>query len=936
MAGGEASTTATGPAPGDGGFVGRSAQLEQLRKCADEARQGVPWVAAVEGEAGIGKTTLLRHFLDQLEDFHVVWASCDPTEQDLMFGAVDQLIRKLSRQASMEPSVRNADAAALSPLQAGAELLRMLTDAQAAHPLVVAIDDAHWSDVASATALSYVARRLWTQRILILLTARNDYEALREEQREPWWQRLTASTEHGLQIPVKGLGEAETRQMVQTSGLGPLPPAAVRRLVTSTGGHPLHLRSLITEIPDHDLADIHRPLTTPKTLAATTRQAVDRLTLESRTFVEALAVLGTAVTLPLAAQVADVTSPVDALEPALHAGLVLWWPQESPPRVRIKHALQQDAIYHMIPPSRLRTLHATAASLIDTDAAWTHRVAAAEHTDTALVAELHTEADRLASTGRLSRSATLLLWASDLSANRQTHEEHLLHATIRLLLAHDYDRCLTLTDAVRSCAGSALRTCVLGGLAYARADFAEAQAHLSELTEVPDLQAPPDLTALACLWLGAVHTRRHHGEDALPLLLRAAGLDLPQPRAVNYARHLLALASDALAGTQPHAPPPQPADAAPETSARTTQAVSLLLNPRGIVRQMAHELHAGMENFRTLVRRQRIGELQDIHNSEYFILAAFQYLSGAWDDALLTAQHGLALAASSGALFDFAAGHATAAMAASNQGRWDVALDQLEASEQAAERTRLPHDQIFPLLARIIYGQALGDPHIMHQALSRLPAPDSNWLSWWLPLQVETYTGTGHLNEATDALSHLDTLAEDVPALKVTACWLAGDLAMARDDSRTAAAAYRSGLAQPPDTDEIPLHRARLEHAYARLLLPTDPRTAVHHFDRSQQAYQAIGATPFADRAASESSNTPDKPPPPPVTDPVTDTLAALTPRERATALLVAEGMTNQEVAKRLYISSKTVEYHLRNIFNKLGLTSRRQLRNITKPTNKT
>ncbi|WP_406191394.1 AAA family ATPase [Streptomyces sp. NBC_01017] len=925
MAGEEVSTVAGELLASEaGGFIGRVPQLEQLQACVSEVRGGASWTVVIEGEAGMGKTMLVQRLMSSLDDFDVLWASCDPMEQDLAFGVVDQLVRRFPPQM-LTSSAMLAKAAFrdVAPAEVGAELIRILTTTQAHRPLVLAVDDVQWSDTASRVVLGFLERRLWTQRVLVLVTARTGSEALPGGESGQWWQRAATSTDHYVRMSLTGMDEAETSQMVPASGRDSISPAAVKRLVDYTGGHPLYLRSLLAAIPAGDLADLHRPLAAPESLTSTTRRAVDRLKPDSVSLVEALAVLGKTVPLPLAAQVAGVPASAEALEPALEAGLVQWWPREVPARVRIKHALQQEAIYQTVSPPRRRALHSAAASLVDANAAWRHRVAAADHTAPALAVELDAEADRLASLGQLSRSATLILWAAELSDSRDDHERRLLTGAIRLLLARDYLRCFDLTDAVRSCTESPTRTCVLGGLAYAQGDLQEAQWRLTEALRAADTQGPVHIAELACVWLGTIYTRQHQWEKALPLVLRAAGLDLPQPRAVNYARHLMILASDTLAETRPA--PDRRAFTDGEESARAALAASLLLNPRGILREMAKELHAGMEDLKTLVRRQRVGEVQEIQVSEYFTLAAFQYLTGVWDDASLTAQHALTLATSSGQLFDFAAGHAIASMAAASQGRREVALDQLQASEQAAERTQLPLDQVYPVLARVILGQAQGDPHTMDKALKHLPAPSNGWQSWWLPLQVEAYTGTGRLDEAAEALGRLEAIAEDVAGLKVSARWLSGDLSMAKGDSDTASMAYRSGLALPADTDEIPFHRARLNHAYARLLLPTDPATAQRCFHRARETYLTIGATPFTERVTTESAGSQATRPPEEET--VDALLEPLTARERAVARLVAEGMTNKETAQNLYVSPKTVEYHLGHIFEKLGLTSRRQLR---------
>ncbi|WP_037599790.1 ATP-binding protein [Streptacidiphilus rugosus] len=939
------------PTGGDIGFVGRQTQLEQLRVCAAGARDGVPWIVAVEGEAGIGKTALVHAAMGQLEDYDVLWASCDPFEQDYPLGVVEQIVRRLPAPLLADTALVKAGAlAGTSPAQVGAELVRLLTAAAKTRPVALVVDDVQWADPGSMAALGFVTRRLWAERALILLTARTESEHASGSLigTESHWQRMISGAEHGLRINVPGLDETQILELARRLGAPALSLWAARRLREHTGGQPLYLRSVITETPVEQLNDEQSLLAAPQSLAAAIRYTLDRLPADSRSLVESLAVLGTTVPLPLAAQVAGVQDSTTALEQALDAGLVQWWPSDPSSPLRIKHHVQQEAIYQTISPSHRQALHAAAASLVDVNASWAHRVAATSTADSTLAAELETEADRVATTGHLARSATLLLWAASLSEARPQHETRLLRAVLRLLLAKDYTRAATRRKDVEACTDSAVRTCVLGGLAYAEGDLRTAERLFTDALNSSEAEGEgARAAALARVWLGATYTRQRRGSQALPLLLRAAELELPAPRAVNYARHVLAVASADIGGPRTHRSALARIDNDPEIHAQAALAASLLLNPRGILREMSNELHAGMADLPTLVRRQRAGEAAaQVQGAEYFVLAAFQYLAGAWDDARTTARNALTVAAAGGQLFGFSAGHAVASMSAAVEGRWDAAQASLRAAERAADQRHLALDAVYPILAAVVLHQAHGEAAAMAAALQRLPAPGDDiqslgWQVWWLPLQVEAGVGTGRLEEAANALAQLKTLAEDVPCLRLTTCWLAGALYEARRDPGRAETAYREGAALPTDSDEIPLHRARLEHAYGNLLPDSEPDARRLHLERALDRYQAMGAhcfalqieqqldeaapaTPPADHAASA----PAEPPSPPPAAALPARLEAqLTDRELAVARLVAEGLTNKEVAASLHVSAKTVEYHLGHVYTKLDLTSRRQLR---------
>jgi hypothetical protein len=168
---------------------------------------------------------------------------------------------------------------------------------------------------------------------------------------------------------------------------GPLDGEAVQWLYQGTGGHALYLRTVLSE-GFHLDPRVSGRLALPRSLAAAVGDYVRVLPPETRVIVEMLSVLNLRMPLAQLGQAAHVDSPSAAIEPAVNAGLVDRWPAEPTCPVEIRHLLVRDAVYAGIPATRRRVLHERAASVVSESASWEHRVAALDHPDEGLAAEL--------------------------------------------------------------------------------------------------------------------------------------------------------------------------------------------------------------------------------------------------------------------------------------------------------------------------------------------------------------------------------------------------------------------------------------------------------------------------------------------------------------------------------------------------------------------
>ena len=358
-------------------FIGRTAELARVAEVISRVEAGQPWLVAIEGDPGVGKTALARRCLAEAADLQVLSARADQAEADLDFGIVDQLLRAAG---GMVPTATPNGAA--SSFSVGAGLLEVVGEQQAAAALAIVIEDLQWADRKSVEALTFMLRRLSVDPVIAIVTYRGLSDRLDEAAR-----RLLLSVENRLFIPLGGLNQEEIASLAAALRAGALDDEAAAWLYRHTGGHPLYLRTLLSEGFDFDPRGSGRPAL-PQTLAAAIDDHLRVLPAESRVILEMLSVLNLRMPLAQVGQAAEVESPSAAIEPAGASGLVDWWPEEPSCPVAIRHPLVRDAIYAGITATRRRMLHARAASFVSQAASWEHRIAALDRPDEDLAAQL--------------------------------------------------------------------------------------------------------------------------------------------------------------------------------------------------------------------------------------------------------------------------------------------------------------------------------------------------------------------------------------------------------------------------------------------------------------------------------------------------------------------------------------------------------------------
>jgi DNA-binding CsgD family transcriptional regulator len=922
-------------------FVGRAKEIERLHTCARAARSGHPNLVVVEGEAGVGKTALIRQFLSMLHGFRLVHAACDRSESDLPFGLASQLMRQLPTLGS--PGFRMVDAV-IPPEQAwldvGGQLLALLGERQREGPVALVVDDIQWADKPSRDALAFVLRRLWADQVLALVTVTLESTSL------PWdahggsgdtvaasgleWQRTATGRGELCRLQLRGLEVPEVTALCEEMTQVRLTASAALRLQRHTGGHPLYLRTLLTELSTDALGDLDKPLPVPGSLDAVVRRQVAAVPDDSRALLQALAVLDMQTPLAMAATVAGVEAATDALEPLLHVRLVDWSPSHPSSHVRIRHPLIRDAVYNALAPGHRRDMHLRAAALVGTSSAWAHRVAATDRADSVLAGELETAAAAMADNSDASKAATWLLWAADLSDVREDRERRLLTAVLNLLGKLRDTRAVSLRQAVESCTPSPLRSCLLGRYEMLGGRLLVAESHFRDAVAAAGGQPATDqIAATAAMLLAATKVWRGSGADAVVAAAIAMTLDPENPGICARATAYLGMGSLLALGPGTAVATFHEINRLPRVATDVARADAYLLMVRGTLRSLTGQLEAACTDLATVLLLRREGAVTDGEELTRWWLANAQFLRGSWRDALITVSQSFSMAPSETRPWAYPLCHSTAALVCAGKGEWDRASSHIERADHWVRAIGPPQFVLFTAMARAALAQARGDHHTMLSALQ--PAlslsTGSGWPlaveSWWLPMHVEALIGTGQLPEAERALSRLSTLAAEVPYLRLPRAWLSGWLHEAGGDRVAALAAYQTGADLPESGDDVPFFRARLEHARGSLALDTgDSKAAADPLRRAHKLFVALDAAPFIQRCSADLARCQLPTRPKSAAERV-----VLTERERDIVHLVTRGLTNGEVARELFLSVKTIEYHLGNIYAKLGVKTRRELR---------
>ena len=886
------------------GFVGRQSELNVLNERLAAARMGHPQVVYLEGEAGAGKSTLLSRFLGSLSEAAVLEVGGDEAETFLTYGVVDQLLPGRSTEPGADP------------IAVGARLLDVFDNLQAGGQVVVlAIDDLHWADRPSARAVLFALRRLRADKVLAVVATRSGGLA------DPSWARFVAGDSRVTHVRLGGLSSGDLTDLASELGLGALSPRGAARLATHTHGNALYCRALLDEIGVVGLSAGDGGLPAPRELSALILARVSALPPTTQALLAAASVLGQHAPASMIVSVAHLPDARRDMDAAVGAGLLREDLVLS--ELSFTHPLYRAAIYDDLSPAVRRELHARAAAVVIGGQRLTHRVAAAVGPDEQLAGELESAAVADADVGDLVAAAWAFERSAYLSPDAGQRERRLLDAAgVQLIAADNAGAARTLA----ACRGSSARREALSGLLGVYTGSLDAENRLLAAWESHDPGTEAEIGARAATSLANWMVISGRSDQALMWADRAVDGALPGSALHTRARVAQAYAMSA-AGRSPDglaALGSLPASGN-ELQAAATDAVIM----RGMLKLYVDDLAGAIADLGVAAARLRNGLPASYPGMCLSDLSDAHFRRGDWDAAVTYAQLATSLAMDTDRPVDLARAHARAAQVLAFRGQWADAEAHARAARAAAERFPRALTIAAAATAATSLAFARADWAGVIDAVEPVRAAGNPIFGGlpgmlnWRAFEADALVGLGRLGDAERAL---DEFASAVPHSGPGSTLLAlarcrGNLAAAMGDETGTGQAFsqaRSITTMAP----MPFEVALLDLDDGRRLrgFGHGP-AAVARLEEAHKAFSHLGADPFVQACATELA-------------PLNVTAAArgagallgLSRAELAVARLVATGLTNREVAGQLYVSVKTVEYHLRNSYMKLDITSRRAL----------
>ncbi|HET8743562.1 MAG TPA: AAA family ATPase [Gaiella sp.] len=904
---------------------GRRDECDALDRMLQSVREGESRALVVRGDAGVGKSALLEYLVASASGCRVARAAGTEYEMELAYAGLHQLCAPMLDLRGRLPSPQRDALGTAFGLSAGPPpdrfvvalaVLGLLSEAAEDEPLLCVIDDAQWLDGTSALALAFVARRLLAESVGLVFAVRQGSHA-RELDGLP-------------ELVLGGLEERDARALLDSAWPGRLDEQVRDRLIAESHGNPLALLELPRALPPAELAGgFGLPDAVPLTsrIEQSFMRRLESLPAETRhlLLLAAAEPVGDTTLLWRAAEGLGLDG--DAAATARAAGLI-----DLGPLVRFRHPLVRSAVYQAAPVLERQAVHRALAEATDPDAdpdrrAW-HLARAASGLDESVADELERSAGRAHARGGIAAAAAFLARAAELTPDAARRGGRVLAAAQAKLDSGAPEAAQDLLAAAERCPLDELQ-----------------QARLTRLR-------------------AEIVFALRRGSDAPPLLLDAAKRLEPLDGGSAREAYLEALGAAVFAGRLNREIGPREAalaarDAPP--GRQPPRPTDLLLD--GLVIRFTEGYVAGVAPLRRAL--DAFGE-DAARGDEEDILRWFWLpwlvAGDVWDDEMW---HGLATRAvrrcrESGALnlLPLALGYRAAVhLHAGDLAAASALTEEADAITEATGNAPVKFTSLMLDAWRGVEAEALGHftwgledavargegrgiaawgyaTAVLYNGLGRYDAAlesaqraceyeDLGVFGFALLELVEAGARTGAVDEAANAFRHLE---ERTGAAGTD--WALGVQAWSRalvSDGDGPESLYREAIRRL-ERSRIAVHLARAHLTYGEWLRRENRRVdARAELRAAHEMFSRSGAAAFAERARRELRATGET-----ARSRTDETRGELTPQEAQIARLARDGFSNPEIGAQLFISHRTVQYHLRKVFAKLEITSRNQLSRLS------
>lgn len=915
-------------------LCGRDRDRAILDDLTAQARSGTSQVLVLRGEAGVGKTALLDYVAEQATGFSAMRVTGVQEDMELAFAGLQQLCIPLMgrldvlpqpQREALEVAFGHGAGPAPDRFLVGLAVLSLMAAASADRPLLCIVDDAQWLDQVSVQTLAFVARRLLAEPVAMVFAVRSGHPDV-----------LAGLPGYTVSV----LSDAAARELLDSVLIGGMDPLVRDRVVAETRGLPLAILDVPRSVSASELAGGFWISGRRATTTAIEDGFVERIRAmppdtRQLLLVAAAEPVGDAALFLRAA--AELAVPVDALAHAEAAGLI-----EFGPRMRFQHPLMRSAAYRAADLAERRAVHRALAAATDphTDPdrrAW-HAANAATGPDDTVAAELEISADRALHRGGMAAAAAFLERATILTIDPQLRGSRAIAAAQAKREAASPDAAYALLAIAESAPLTALQRAQVARM-RAQMDYVRARAGASGAPTVGEASAQL-LSAARGLeglddelaretYLEALTGAMYAGRLGAPTLLtevatagaRAVGRLDELQRPIDYL--LRGLAARIIDGPG--------AGLADLRAGQELWNAAAQQNPGDwlhwpfpiTLESAAHEMWDGavLERMATgILRRARDAGALTALPPALGYRAGTHFYRGEFSSAARLIEESASITA--------AMGNAPVRYHSLNLAAWSgipenaVGVIESAASDGAARgEGRLLGLAAF--CSAVLYNGLGRYEDALSAARRGGEYEDLGFYGWCLYELIEAAAHVGDRAAAADALPRLEERAGASGT-----DWGLGAVAAAQAllaDGAEAEAGFVEAIERLERADSA-LHLSRARLSYGEWLRRANRRNdARSQLGTAHEAFSKIGAQGFAERARRELVATGEKVRKQPVRSG-----DGLTAQEAQVAGLAREGLTNSEIGAQLFISAHTVEWHLRKVFVKLGITSRRQLRTVS------